>query len=178
MVEDGFGEDIGLFTLKEKVAELLAPYSDDIVVKPYIERTRDDIIAGIGDNARAHYGDAICDKAIQGDTAAIRKVAKDWFGYQLVDDNGNAYSTLSPNAHWDYWRIEHNDKQDDWLNGLGMPTFRSDSIPDAELIDRMVGNVITPDGTWHCQDEDGSFVPSEVIGRYPDCTCVTVDLHI
>lgn len=75
----------------------------------------------------------------------------------------------------------NNDSPDDWLAGIGTPTFRSDDIPDSELIDRMVGNVITPDGIWHRQemdDEDGSFVASDIIGRYPDCTCVTVDVHI
>jgi hypothetical protein len=68
-----------------------------------------------------------------------------------------------------------------YVAGIGTPTFRSDDIPDSELIDRMVGNVITPDGIWHRQernDEDGSFAVSEIIGRYPDCTCVTVDCHI
>ena len=178
MVEDGFCEGSNL---KDKVEWLLAPYDDGLIVPPYVDMTRDEIVAGIGKGTRAHCGNVLCDKATHGDTAAIRKIARDWFDYQLVDDNGNAYTTCNPNGRWDYWHIENNDGPDDWLAGIETPTFRSDDIPDTELIDRMVGNVITPDGVWHRQeidDEDGSFVASDIIGRYPDCTCVSVDFHI
>lgn len=180
MVEDGFCEGSDL-SLKDKVEWLLAPYDDGLMVPPYIDMTRDEIVAGIGKGARMHYGNALCDRATHGDTEAIRKIARDWFGYQLVDDDGNAYTTCNPSGRWDYWNIEDNDSPDDWLAGIGAPTFRSDDIPDPELIDRWVGNVVTPDGVWHRQeigDGDGSFVPSKIIGRYPNCTCVSVDIHI
>lgn len=78
----------------QRVEDLLAPYDESIVVKPYIEYTRQEAI----DYAREHF-DSCKDKS---DEECWKYMAED--GYS-TDADGNIYSIYNPNSKWDWWQI-------------------------------------------------------------------------
>ena len=83
---------VAVFHRKDQdIEELLAPYSENLEVEPYISFTKQEAI----DYARKHYQDTE-DKT---DGECWQMVAD---GSQ-TDADGNIYSTYNPKSKWDWW---------------------------------------------------------------------------
>ncbi len=77
----------------QSVESLLAPYDENIKVKPYLEYTKQQAI----DFAREHYDD--CKDLPDEKCWAIMADCKE------TDSDGNIYSTYNPNSKWDWWVV-------------------------------------------------------------------------
>lgn len=75
----------------QDIGELLAPYSENLEVKPYIWKTREEAI---------EYGKKYYAKNLT-DDEYFELVAD---GYK-VDEDGNVYSTYNPKSKWDWYCI-------------------------------------------------------------------------
>lgn len=106
---------------EEEVAELLAPFDESIEVEKYIYRTKEQII----EDGRSYHEDALerikdfdKDKLID----ILTNPGYDWYrqvltaqtpqdfydieaNTDMVDKEGNEYSTYNPNSKWDWWDI-------------------------------------------------------------------------
>ena len=77
----------------QTVEELLAPYSENIKVEPYIEYTKQEAI----DEARKTYS-SCKDKT---DEECWKYMAEN----EITDSEGNIYSTYNPKSKWDWWQV-------------------------------------------------------------------------
>lgn len=105
----------------EEVTELLAPFDESIEVKPYLNRTKEQII----EEGRKHYEEVLKeiqefekDKLID----ILTNPGYDWYRrilsantdedfyeievyHDMIGENGNEYSTYNPDSKWDWWDI-------------------------------------------------------------------------
>ena len=90
----------------QSVEELLAPYSENLEVEPYIWLSREEAIA----YARKHYK-----TEGKSDEECWQMVAED----SRTDEDGNIYSTYNPQSKWDWWY--EGGRWCDMLNANGEP---------------------------------------------------------
>ena len=106
---------------EEEVAELLSPFDENIEVEPYIHRTKEQVIEdgrNCHEDALEHIKDFDKDKLID----ILTKPEHDWYrrvlaaqtpqdfydievDTDMVDKEGNEYSTYNINSKWDWWDI-------------------------------------------------------------------------
>ena len=79
----------------QDIDELLAPYSEELKVEPYIRFTRDEAIDYVRKNYTDYYS--------KSDDECWSAMASD-YDYN-VDDEGNIYSTYNPKSKWDWYTI-------------------------------------------------------------------------
>jgi len=79
----------------QDIEELLAPYDENIEVKPYVIMTRQEAIA----HARKYHG---LGKSAT-DEDCWKSTAEGY--HNKTDKDGNIYSTYNPNSKWDWWEI-------------------------------------------------------------------------
>ena len=80
----------------QSIENLLAPYSENLEVEPYIKYTRIQAINKMRKDCPSLYKDKSEDEIFQD--------ACDWFGCTLDDDN-NLLSTYNPHSKWDWWVV-------------------------------------------------------------------------
>lgn len=80
----------------QSIEDLLAPYSENLEVEPYVKYTRIQAINKMRENCPSLYKDKTEDEIFQD--------ACDWFGCMLDNDN-NLLSTYNPDSKWDYWQV-------------------------------------------------------------------------
>ena len=111
--------------------ELLAPYDESIVMAPYIKYTREEAIAKerkeIDEYAKGRYAEFLKDpekykekhnnqdhlnyienefpKKLNWTDEECFEHAKIWFDEDMIDENGNLWSTYNPNSKWDWYSI-------------------------------------------------------------------------
>ena len=78
----------------QDIEDLLAPYSENLQVEPYIDFSRQEAI----DYARKHYK-GFAEKT---DDECWQFMADD-AGEGMTDEDGNIYSTYNRKAKWDWW---------------------------------------------------------------------------
>lgn len=93
---------VAVFTDREGLSleELLEPYNESLEVKPYIDRTKEEVLEEI---------DRYCEK----DEELKEKYAnlsdkekiESWTGHDLFDRDGNPLSTYNPNSKWDWYVV-------------------------------------------------------------------------
>ena len=80
--------------------ELLEPYNEYLKVKPYVDRTREEVLEEI---------DRYCEKNEELRTKYANLSDKEkimsWTGYDLFDRDGNPLSTYNPNSKWDWYVV-------------------------------------------------------------------------
>lgn len=81
----------------QDVDELLAPYSENIEVAPYIRYTREQAIQHCKDCWRQDFLEGKSDEDLW------RAVAEDYDN--RTDTDGNIYSTYNPNSKWDWYCV-------------------------------------------------------------------------
>lgn len=77
----------------QNIEELLAPYSENLEVEPYLKYKYDEAIK----KAKEEYG-----YKHRSNKELLKIFAND---YGLIDINGDLYSTYNPNSKWDYYQI-------------------------------------------------------------------------
>lgn len=78
------------------IGDLLAPYDENLEVKPYIRYTRQSAIVYV----RSYYKD------IEGKTEdELWHMLADDYGEDMVDEDGNIYSTYNPKSKWDWYCV-------------------------------------------------------------------------
>lgn len=80
----------------QDIDELLAPYSENLEVEPYVRFTRQEAI----DYVRKHW---LQDGDEKSDDQCWKMMADDY--NNNTDDDGNIYSTYNPNSKWDWYSI-------------------------------------------------------------------------
>ena len=80
----------------QSIEDLLAPYSENLEVEPYVKYTRIQAINKMREDCPSLYKDKSEDEIFQD--------ACDWFGCMLDNDN-NLLSTYNPDSKWDYWQV-------------------------------------------------------------------------
>ena len=80
----------------QSIEDLLAPYSENLEVEPYVKYTRIQAINKMREDCPSLYKDKSEDEVFQD--------ACDWFGCMLDNDN-NLLSTYNPDSKWDYWQV-------------------------------------------------------------------------
>lgn len=81
---------------EQSVDELLAPYSENIEVDPYLKMTKEEVIKYVREN----YSNV--DEL--SDEECWKKYVDGWgIGADLVDSDGNIYTTYNPKSKWDWW---------------------------------------------------------------------------
>ena len=84
----------------QPIAELLAPYDENIEVEPYIKQTKEEAIKEL-ENIK-YYDFQYIDEYTS--EQEYKELAEDWFGH-APDENGNILSTYNPNSKWDWWMV-------------------------------------------------------------------------
>lgn len=74
----------------QSIADLLAPYDENLKVEPYLWLTYDEAVA----YARKHYN-----MGKKWDKTCWKFMAKN----HKTDEDGNIYSTYNPKSKWDWW---------------------------------------------------------------------------
>ena len=77
----------------QNIEELLAPYSENLEVEPYLKYKYDEAIK----KAKEEYG-----YKHRSNKELLKIFAND---YGLIDINGDLYSTYNPNSKWDWYQI-------------------------------------------------------------------------
>ena len=78
----------------QDVDELLAPYSENLEVEPYVRFTKQEAI----DYVREHW---LKDGETKTDDECWKMMADDYSGN--TDDEGNIYTTYNPDSKWDWY---------------------------------------------------------------------------
>lgn len=78
------------------VEDLLAPYSENLEVEPYVKYTRTQAINKMRKDCPSLYKDKTEDEIFQD--------ACDWFGCTL-DDDDNLLTTYNPHSKWDWYQV-------------------------------------------------------------------------
>lgn len=80
----------------QSVEGLLAPYSENLEVEPYLEMTKQEVI----DYVKKNYSDV----GELSDEECWKKYVDGWgIENNLVDKAGNIYTTYNPKSKWDWW---------------------------------------------------------------------------
>lgn len=79
---------------KQNIEELLAPYSENLEVEPYLKYKHDDALKMLRDEG---YEDEEIDDAL------LESFVGEYSSYSLKD--GDVYTTYNPNSKWDWYSI-------------------------------------------------------------------------
>lgn len=171
-----------VFTKKDgkDVEELLAGYDENIVYAPYIKYTKQQAIAEvkkeIEDYKNTKYAEYLMNpeayEAAHDNEAHIKYLKEEfpkklnwtdeqcyqdkaqWYEEDMIDENGNIYSTYNPNSKWDWYTIGGR-----WTGGLVTKEGRETNSDYVSEIDWDKTNIpfafITPNGIWHEKGEMG-----------------------
>lgn len=119
----------------ESVAELLAPYDENMEVEAYVDKTKEEALAEI-----AKYEHKYPEYKNKTD----KEKMKDWFGYRKFDKDGNPMTTYNPNSKWDWYsiggRFPGRLKAKNGHHGEGS-AFRANPIVDGEFDSARVGDI-------------------------------------
>ena len=93
---------VAVFTDSEGLSleELLEPYYEGLKVKPYVDRTKEEVLDEINrycendEELKANY-----------ENLSDKEKIESWTGYDLFDRNGNPLSTYNPNSKWDRYVV-------------------------------------------------------------------------
>lgn len=92
------------------VDRLLAPYSEDIEVDPYIYRTKEQMIAEAKERAKTYHDDSVGYDYLKPFTEAktdeeFYQAEIDYWQITNVDEDGNELTTYNPKSKWDWYSI-------------------------------------------------------------------------
>lgn len=164
------------------VEELLAGYDESIVYAPYIKYTKqqaiDEVRKEIEDYKNTVYAEYLANpeeyEAPCANESHIKYLKEEfpkrlnwtdeqcyqdkaqWYEEDMIDENGNIYSTYNPNSKWDWYTIGGR-----WTGGLitkGGEETNSDYV--SEIDWDKTGTpfaFIMPNGIWHEKGEMGWF---------------------
>lgn len=162
------------------VEELLAGYDESIVYAPYIKYTKQQAIAEvrkeIEDYKNTRYAEYLMNpeayEAAHDNEAHIKYLKEEfpkklnwtdeqcyqdkaqWYEEDMIDENGNIYSTYNPNSKWDWYIIGGR-----WTGGLVTKEGRETNSDYISEIDWNKTDIpfafITPNGIWHERGEMG-----------------------
>lgn len=162
------------------VGELLAGYDESIVYAPYIKYTKQQAIAEvrkeIEDYKNTRYAEYLMNpeayEAAHDNEAHIKYLKEEfpkklnwtdeqcyqdkarWYEEDMIDENGNIYSTYNPNSKWDWYTIGGR-----WTGGLVTKEGRETNSDYVSEIDWDKTDIpfafITPNGIWHERGEMG-----------------------
>ena len=161
----------------QPIAELLAPYNENIEVEPYIKRTKEEAIKEL-ENEKYYDFQYIDEHTSE---QQYRELAEDWFGH-APDENGNILSTYNPKSKFVRhvkW-VQPLDKEEresiiKWWNVnvegaegekdkyfFYNPEYYKKRYKDAETYVKIqevpcYHAVVTPDGIWHEPSKMGWF---------------------
>lgn len=203
----------------EDLEELLAPYDESLDVPKYVEYTREQAIARIrkeiedykdswfykeytndpekykaehGENPKhIEYLEVIYPQKLKWTDEQCYEEIRSWYEDNMVDNEGNLYSTYNPKSKWDWYDI--GGRWDGALvskDGQMVNEGYADEI-DWEKTDAPFA-FITPDGEWHEKGKMGwwAIVSDEkeqdawkeefrkAVEEYGDCCVISVDCHI
>lgn len=79
---------------KQNIEELLAPYSENLEIEPYLKYKHDDALKMLRDEG---YEDEEIDDAL------LESFVEEYSSYSLKD--GDVYTTYNPNSKWDWYSI-------------------------------------------------------------------------
>ena len=164
----------------QDIEELLAPFDETIEYEPYIKYTKKEAIQSvrkdIEDYKNTRYAEYLADpkgyeekcsnpnhiqylreefpKKLNWTDEQCYEYKKEYFEDNMIDEEGNLYSTYNPNSKWDWyvvggrWRgklINKNGKltDEDYVSELVFPD------------DFSTFAVLLPDGSWHEAGEMG-----------------------
>jgi len=122
---------------KNKIEEMLAPYSENLEVEPYIERTKKEIIEKAKKRKEDFFkeqkeGKKLSDwqlKYINAETdEELYQAEID--EYEQYDEDGNELSTYNPNSKWDWYSVGGR-----WRNSLLTKKDNEDVISETSLED-------------------------------------------
>lgn len=192
--------------IEKSVEELLAPYSENIDVAPYIYKTKETLLHELDTEYRVflhreikHSGyvlvrgihnnririeddahvDMFIDQALNGNKGKYELFAHDWNGGCGFDEDGNLLSNYNPNSKWDWWCIGGR-----WSDGTSDNVTKVSNLPE----EFTTFAVVTPDGVWHAKgdmgwfacvsNEDENYDFHKIVDDYGDYDCTVVDCHI
>jgi len=140
---------------EQDIAELMAPYSEDLKVKPYIEETKEkcykEYLRAKNDakNKRNSFFGEKQKKEADIIGMSFEKFKKWYWGKnRLWDEEGNLLTTYNPNSRWGYYLV--GGKWENLLikkNGSGCNNCLIAEVNWKKSI--MTYAVVTPDGRWH-----------------------------
>ena len=122
--------------VKEAVIEVLAPYDENIKVKPYIYKTKEELIA----NGKARKEKYSKETDIQDYMKPYLEATTDEELYELeiedleedeLDTDGNELSTYNPKSKWDWWQIGGRFTGEDYIQLKDFVLY--DKLSDKEL---------------------------------------------
>ena len=150
-----------------EVERLMAPYDENIKVEPYIELTRDKVVAKKEEITKEVSSTPLLklDDYLRGYKGKIKKMsleefAKSWYGKES-DSEGNLLTTYNPKSKWDWyviggrWDGEVQGKPRDDSEGVfnfgdEHHQLKYNTCLVSELaFDFVPYAIITPDGYWH-----------------------------
>lgn len=192
--------------IEKNVAELLAPYNENIDVAPYVNKTKEALMHELDTEYRARlhreieydgyalvcgphnrhvrikddtHVDLLIDQALNGDRGKYELFAYDWAGGCGFDADGNLLTNQNPNSKWDWWQIGGR-----WSDDATNDTAKVIDLP--EGFETFA--VVTPDGVWHAEgdvgwfacvsNEDDDYDFHKIVADYEDYDCALVDCHI
>ena len=164
------------------VEDLLAPYDENIEYAPYIQYTKAQAIAHIRKDIEDYkhstyytefmadpeayrekhknypdhinYLDNIYPKKLKWSDEECYEEMKKWYSNDMIDEEGNLYSTYNPNSKWDYYTVGGR-----WNYGLVTKEGTNTNEDYASEIDWEKTGApfafITPGGRWHEKGEMG-----------------------
>lgn len=117
------------------VEELLAPYSEELEVAPYVARTKEEALEEISNHV---------DEYPEYKTMTDEEKIRNWFGYKKFDKDGNPLTTYNPNSKWDWYsiggRFPGKLKSKNGKHGEGS-AFHDNPMVDGEFDSARVGDI-------------------------------------
>lgn len=107
---------------EEEISNLLEPYDENIEVEPYVEMTFDEVKENLRNRSEEYFRNtkakgaepdintvklykSIMNALDTNNDDEIKRLAKEYYGEDSIDDNGNYVSTYNPMSKWDWWEI-------------------------------------------------------------------------
>jgi len=146
---------------EQNIDELMAPYSEELMVKPYIRESKE--------KCYKKYLQARSDARNKPDSFFGKKQNEEanvigmsferfkkwyWGEDRIWDKEGNLLSTSNPNGRWDYYNVGR--IWEDFLlrkDGTGCDSCLITEVDWKKPI--ITYAVVTPDGKWHSQGKMG-----------------------
>lgn len=172
--------------VEQGVEKLLAPYSENMEVEPYLYKTREEVVAEKEEITKkvnsVDCPDYLKDYKGKIEQMGLAEFAKDYHEKEL-DDEENVLTTYNEKARWDWYEI----------GGRWGDEIKGSICPASELPkDFSAFAIVTPDGEWHeegkmgwwaivlnAKDETGWQIEQAALFEvYKDCLAVLVDCHI
>lgn len=166
-----------------EVEELLEPFDENIEVEPYIDQTKEELIADARkrkqrwiEEFRTYNAAELMDVLVNSDFKYARSLlscetdeeffdhVKDLYFEDDFDEEGNLLSSYNPKAAWDWysiggrWSCELYDKTIDcWCDTVKFSDWDMDYEDAQHYKFSHTYAVITPDGEWHAPGKMGWF---------------------